>query len=115
MGLLRSIAPDMTAFRRSRDYRIIELGAIVAGLGNQAALVAVPFQVYALTHSAALVGLIGAAELGPMVVVYLFGGAFADRMDRRRILAAAQLGTAVSAGTLAAPAFPGHPPGWAIF
>jgi len=115
VGLLAAIAPDITAFRRSRDYRLVELGAIVAGLGNQAALVAVPFQVYALTQSAALVGLVGAAELGPMVVVYLFGGALADRMDRRRILAAAQLGTAISAGTLAALAFTGHPPVWAIF
>jgi MFS family permease len=115
VGLLASIAPDVTAFRRSRDYRIIELGAIVAGLGNQAALVAVPFQVYALTRSAALVGLIGAAELGPLVAVYLFGGALADRMDRRRILAAAQVGTAISAGTLAVLAFAGPPPVWTVF
>ena len=94
---------------------MIELGAIVAGLGTQAALVAVPFQVYVLTQSTALVGLIGAAELGPMIVVSLFGGAIADRIDRRRMLLVAQVGTAVCAGTLAALAFAGHPPVWAIF
>jgi len=115
MALLRSLVPDVTAFRRSRDFRVIELGAIVAGLGNQAALVAVPFQVYTLTHSTALLGLIGAAELGPMVVVYLFGGAIADRVDRRRILALAQVGTASSAGLLAALAFAGRPPVWLVF
>jgi MFS family permease len=115
VGLRAAIVPDISAFRHSRDFRVIELGAIVAGLGNQAALVAVPFQVYALTRSPALVGLIGAAELGPMIVVYLFGGALADRMDRRRILAAAQLGTAASAGTLAVLSFTGPPPAWAIF
>ena len=115
MGLLRSIAPDVTAFRHSRDYRVVELGAIVSGLGNQAALVAVPFQVYALTHSTALLGLIGAAELGPMVVVYLFGGALADRVDRRRILLLAQVGVAATAGILAAMAFTGRPPVWLVF
>ncbi|MGH2849839.1 MAG: MFS transporter, partial [Solirubrobacteraceae bacterium] len=115
MGLLAAITPDLTAFRRSRDYRIIETGAIIASLGTQAALVAVPYQVYALTHSAALVGLVGAAELGPMIVVNLVGGALADRVDRRPLLAVAQLGTAVSAGTLAVLSLTGSPPVWVIF
>ncbi len=115
MGLLAAITPDLTALRRSRDYRVIEIGAIVAGLGTQAALVAVPYQVYVLTRSTALVGLVGAAELGPMIVVSLFGGAIADRVDRRRLLLLAQAGTAACAGTLAALAFAGHPPLWAIF
>ena len=115
VGLLAAITPDLTALRRSRDYRIIEIGAIVAGLGTQAALVAVPYQVYVQTRSTALVGLIGAAELGPMIVVSLFGGAIADRVDRRRILLVAQAGTVACAGTLAVLAFAGHPPVWVIF
>jgi len=106
---------DTTALRRSRDYRVLALGAIVSGLGSQAALVAVPVQVYLLTHSTALVGLIGAAELVPMVIVSLFGGAFADRLDRRQILLTAQGATLVSAGSLAALTFSGHAPVWAIF
>jgi len=115
VGLLAAITPDVSALRGSRDFRVVEIGAIVAGLGTQAALVAVPFQVFVLTHSTALVGLIGAAELGPMIVVSLFGGAIADRVDRRRLLAVAQAGTVVTAGMLAALAFAGHPPVWAIF
>ena len=115
MARLSKFTLDITALRRSRDYRVLEFGAIVSGLGNQAALVAVPVQVYLQTHSTALVGLIGAAELVPMVIVSLFGGALADRLDRRMILIAAQAATLVSAGTLAALAFAGHPPVWAIF
>jgi hypothetical protein len=115
VGLLAAITPDLTALRRSRDYRVVEIGAIVAGLGTQAALVAVPYQVFVLTHSTALVGLIGAAELGPMIVVSLFGGAIADRVDRRRLLLIAQGGTAFCAGTLALLAFADQPPVWAIF
>lgn len=115
MGFLSRIALDTTALRRSRDYRLIAIGQIVGSLGSQAALVAVPVQIYLRTHSTALVGLVGAVELGPTIVVGLFGGAVADRMDRRRLLLAAQAGIVVSAGLLTLLAFAGHPPVWAIF
>ena len=115
VGVLSKFTLDLTALRRSRDYRVLELGAIVSGLGTQAALLAVPYQVYVLTRSTALVGLIGAAELGPTVLVSLFGGAIADRVDRRRLLLVAQVGTSLCAGALAALAFAGDPPVWLIF
>jgi MFS family permease len=50
-----------------------------------------------------------------MIVVSLLGGALADRVDRRRMLLAAQAGTVASAGALAALAFAGRPPVWLIF
>jgi len=115
VGVLSKFTLDLTALRRSRDYRVLELGAIVSGLGTQAALLAVPYQVYVLTRSTALVGLIGAAELGPTVLVSLFGGAIADRVDRRRLLLVAQVGTSLCAGALAVLAFAGRPPVWLIF
>jgi transmembrane secretion effector len=115
VGRFSKFTLDLTALRRSRDYRVLEIGAIVSGLGTQAVLVAVPFQVYVLTHSTALVGLIGAAELGPTVLVSLFGGAIADRVDRRRILLVAQAGTFSCASALALLAFLGPPPVWVIF
>ena len=115
VGRLSKFTLDLTALRRSRDYRVLEIGAIASGLGTQAALVAVPFQVYVLTRSTALVGLIGAAELGPTVLVSLFGGAIADRVDRRRLLLIAQLGTTLSASALAVLAFTGRAPVWLIF
>jgi hypothetical protein len=109
------ITPDLTAIRESRDYRVLAFGGVVSGLASQAVLVAVPFQVFVITRSTALVGLIGAAELGPMLVVGLLGGAVADRVDRRRLLILAQLVTLASAGTLAALAFAGRPAVWQIF
>jgi MFS family permease len=115
VAVLSKLTLDVTALRRSRDYRVVEIGAIVSGLGNQAALVAVPWQVYIQTHSTALVGLIGAAELGPTIAVALFGGALADRLDRRRILLAAQAATLLCAGALAALAFAGSAPVWLVF
>ena len=55
-------------------------------MGAQAALVALPYQLYILTRSPFLVGLLGAVELGPLVALSLLGGAVADRVDRRRLL-----------------------------
>jgi MFS family permease len=48
--------------------------------------VAVPWQLYELTHSNAQVGLLGLVQLLPVVVCGLLGGAVADRVDRRRLL-----------------------------
>jgi hypothetical protein len=45
------------------------------GTGTQAALVAIPFQAYALTHPAGPVGLFGLVELGPLVAASLLDGA----------------------------------------
>ena len=85
------LLPDLTPFRRSRDLRLIVSGELISNLGTQAALVALPYQLYLVTRSALLVGLLGAVELGPLIGMSLFGGALADRMDRRRLLLLAQL------------------------
>jgi MFS family permease len=112
---MRRIAINLDALRGSRDFRLLAIGQVISGLGTQAALVAVPYQVFVLTHSAGLVGLLGAAELGPMIVVSLLGGAVADRIDRRILLLAAQLATILAAGVLALITFAGHPPVVAVF
>jgi MFS family permease len=92
LALLKKVAVDMTAIRVSRDFRRLAIGQVISNLGTQAAMVALPYQVYVISHSATLVGLIGLFELGPMILVSLVGGAIADRVDRRPVLAAAQLG-----------------------
>ncbi len=78
-------------------------------MGAQATLVALPFQLYVLTRSPLLVGLLGAVELAPLVTMSLLGGAIADRFDRRRLLLGVQAGVLIAAGGLAAAAFAGHP------
>ena len=104
------LAVDLTPLKASRDLRLLIGGDAAASLGTQAALVAVPFQVYALSHSAALVGLTGLAELGPLIAGSLLAGAWADRFDRRRMLLAAQALVALLAVALAVAAFTGPPP-----
>ncbi len=109
------LLPDLTPFRRSRDLRLIATGELISNLGTQAALVALPFQLYVLTHRALLVGLLGAVELGPLVGMSLFGGALADRMDRRRLLLLVQIGVAGCVGGLAAVSFAGNPALWTLY
>src|SRR3954463_11674252 len=111
----RRVAVDLSVLRESRDLRLLVIGELFSGLGAQAALVAIPYQVYVLTHSAALVGLLGIVELGPIVVSSLLGGAIADRIERRRLMFAAQATICAAAAALAALAFTGPPPVGLIF
>ncbi len=112
---LPRIAADLTPLRASRDMRLLVAGTIVSGLGTQATLVALPYQLYVETRSAFMTGLLGAVEIVPLVSMSLFGGALADRHDRRRILLAVQGALVVTAGLLALLAFLGSPPIVALY
>ncbi len=104
----------MRPLRESRDFRLLTAGSLITGLGTQATLVALPYQVFVLTNSAFLTGLLGAAELVPLVAASLFGGALADRFDRRRLLLGCQLALVALAAALALAATD-RPPLWLVF
>ncbi|HEY7892392.1 MAG TPA: MFS transporter [Solirubrobacteraceae bacterium] len=112
---LARVTVDIAPLRGSRDLRLLALGNFVTGLGTQAALLALPYQLYVQTRSPVLTGLLGAVELGPLVAMSLFGGALADRMDRRRLLLADQFALVVISAALAAGAIAGHPPLLALY
>jgi len=102
---LPRLAVDLSPLRESRDLRRLVAGNLVTGLGTQAALVALPFQLYIQTRSAFLTGLLGAVELVPLIVLALVGGAIADRFDRRKLLLLDQIALVACAGALAAATF----------
>src|SRR5439155_1082423 len=58
---------------------------------RQITVVALPYQVYLITRSSLMVGLLALAQAGPLVVFSLAGGAIADAVDRRRLLLLTQL------------------------
>ena len=91
------------------------LGNFVTGLGAQATLVALPYQVYVQTKSPLLTGLLGLAELGPLIAMALLGGALADRVDRRKLLLVDQLAIAAITGGLFAVSVAGEPPVIVLF
>src|SRR3954468_10796166 len=91
---------DTTPLRQSRDFRRLWVGQAVSFAGSVITMVAVPFQVFRLTGSSLAVGLLGLAEIVPMVGMGLVGGAAADAFDRRRVLLAANGALALCSLTL---------------
>ncbi len=106
---LAGVAVDIGALRESKPFRRLSAGQLVSLIGRQITTVAVPYQVYAMTGSPVLVGLLGVAQVVPLVSVSLAGGSIADRVDRRRLLLVTQglLGLCSLALLLGAL---GHPP-----
>jgi MFS family permease len=112
---LRALRVDVTPLRESRDFRLLFAAGTVFYLGGFVSYVAVPFQLYALTGSNFAVGAVALAELVPLLVFGLYGGALADHVDRRRLLVGTGLAQAVLTGLLAANAFAAHPRVWVIY
>ncbi len=81
---------DIGPLRRNAAFRRLFASQFISGLGTMVSYVAVPWQLYQLTHSNAQVGLLGLVQLVPVVVCGLLGGAVADRMDRKRLLIASE-------------------------
>jgi MFS family permease len=77
-------------------YRRLWSSTIVTSVGSQLTAVAVPKQIYDITHSSAWVGYASLAGLVPMVAFALWGGAVADTVDRRRLLLVTNIGIAVT-------------------
>jgi MFS family permease len=99
----RGWAIDTTPLRNPH-FRRLFWGVAATMLGQQMTLVAVPFQVYALTGSSLLVGVTSIVALVPLVVFGLLGGAIADAMDRRRLMLVTSVGAALTSALLAAQA-----------
>ena len=101
---------DLDPLRDSRDFRLLFTGQLIAELGAMLAMVAIPFQVYALTRSSLQVGAVSLAQLGPLILGALAGGTVGDALGRRPVLVTALGGLAVTSGGLAATAALAHPP-----
>lgn len=111
---VRGLALDLAPLRE-RDFRLLWTGEIFSEIGSNITLVAVLLQVDALTHDPAAVGLIGVVQLIPLMAASLFGGAWIDRFDRRRLLMGAQVGQAVAASLLLAGALLATTPLWLVY
>ena len=94
-----SAAPSASVFGH-RAFALFWIGRIVSILSFQMLMVAIGWQLYALTDSALDLGLVGLAQFIPMIVLTLLVGHIADRYDHRHILLACQLVEAVAAAIL---------------
>ena len=83
---------------KNRDFDLYWSGVVLSQIGTRGTLAANLYQVYALSGSLAQTGLVGAAQAVALVLLSPLGGAYADRLDRRRLLQCSQgLAMAVSA------------------
>lgn len=103
----RRVLADLTPLRSSADYRRVWFGQSVSSIGQQMTAVAVAVQVYALTGSAFATGVVGLCSLIPLVGFGLYGGAVADRVDRRKLGLIGSAGLAAVSAVLSAQALLG--------
>lgn len=106
---------DITPLRRHRDFRLLFIGQMVSFFGTMITSVAVPYQVYQLSHSVLLVGMLGLAELAAILIFALLGGALADAADRRLMVLLTEAGLMAGSLLLAGNSVLSHPVLWLIF
>src|SRR5918993_5732564 len=91
---------DLSPLRISRDYRLLFFGQLISSFGTAMSLVVVPMQVYQLTGSTLLVGLLSAAEFVLILLMAFVGGAYADFIDKRKMLRLTGIGQTLVTATL---------------
>ena len=93
---------------RHRNFRLYVGGQAVSLVGTWLQSVAQSWLVYRLTDSPILLGLTGFVGQAPVFFLAPFGGALADRVEKRRLLVGTQAASAGLAATLAALTLSGH-------
>lgn len=106
---VRSLAP-----LRHRDFRLLWSGMCASLLGDGAFLVALAWQVYALSNAPAALAFVGIAMTVPTILLLLVGGVASDRFDRRRVMLVADLARGAAVGALALLSLSGEIRVWEI-
>ncbi|HEX2625416.1 MAG TPA: MFS transporter [Candidatus Limnocylindrales bacterium] len=86
---------------RTRDYRLLVVGAVVSLLGDGFYFIALAWQVYSISNVPTALSIVGVAGTVPMIALVLIGGALSDRFDRRKLMIGADLLRAAAIGTMA--------------
>ncbi|HEV2736305.1 MAG TPA: MFS transporter, partial [Longimicrobiaceae bacterium] len=82
---------------RHRNFRLFYAGQLLSLVGTWMQSTAQGWLVLELTDSALLLGTVTAAGSLPVLLFTLYAGVVADRVDKRRIIVAAQAGAAMLA------------------
>jgi MFS family permease len=103
------ILVDTTPLRESRDFRLLFIGQLISVIGTQLTVVAIPYQVYSMTHSTLQVGAISLAQLFPFLAGALSAGPIGDSVDKRRIMVWPAVAMVLTSGAMAVNAAVAHP------
>jgi MFS family permease len=101
-----------TTFRalRNRNFRLYFAGQLVSQAGTWLTTIALTLLVLSLTHSGVAIGLLTAAQFGPILLFGAWGGLVADRTDKHRLLIITQTLEMLQSFVLAVLAFMSNPP-----
>jgi len=75
------------ALRRQRNYALLWSGGFLSQIGTYLLLAALPYFVYSTSHSVRAFGMAIISETIPAVVFNTIGGAYADRLPRKVVMA----------------------------
>jgi MFS family permease len=114
-GRLRRLSEETFRSLHTRNFRLFFAGQLVSQVGNWLTMVAQTLLVLKLTGSGLALGLLTAAQFGPLLFLGPWGGLVADRSDKRRLLFIVQAVAMLQSFALAALAFTGDPPLGAVF
>jgi len=106
---------DLSPLKVSRDYRLLFFGQLVSFFGSMMTFIVVPWQMYQLTQSSAMVGYIYLAEFVPMVALAFVGGALADFLDKRKMLRITEIGQTSVTAILLLNSLLAQPRIWVLF
>jgi MFS family permease len=114
-GWLHLAMVDIAPLKRHRDFRLLFIGRLVSFFGSMITIVAFPYQVYQLTHSVLLVGVLGVLEFAVILLFAMLGGALADAADRRSMVLLTEAGLMACSLILAGNAAVANPQVWILF
>lgn len=97
-----------------KNYRYFWLGQCISLMGTWMQRTAQQWLVYSLTKSALLLGILGVAQFGPMLLFSLFAGVMIDRYSKKIVLIFTQTVLMLQALALAALVWSGHVRYWNV-
>lgn len=106
---------DITPLKISRDYRLLFFGQVISFFGSMMTFVIVPWQMFELTKSNAMVGYIFLAEFVPMFFLAFIGGALADAFDKRKMIRLTEIGQIFVTAILLINSLSSDPHVWVLY
>ena len=105
----------MLAPLRLRDFRLLWSGMCVSLLGDGVFIVAMAWQVYALSNTPTALAMVGIAMTVPTIAFLVLGGVMSDRFDRRRLMLAADVTRGLAVAVIAVLSITGALELWHMF
>lgn len=97
-----------------KNFRYFWIGQCISLIGIWLQTTAQQWLVYTITQSAFLLGILGVAQFGPMLIFSLFAGVLADRYPKKSIILFTQTALMIQSFLMAALIWTGHLYYWQI-